>query len=104
MSALPPWLREVDGGVTIAVAAQPSAKKSEVVGLHGDALKIKVASPPVDGAANEALCAFLAERLGVRARDVSLLRGATSRQKVFEIKGVTAEQASARLAPAGLLG
>lgn len=96
---LPTWLRVVDGGVTVAVAAQPSAKKSEVVGVHGEALKIKVASPPVDGAANAALLAFLATKLGVKQREVTLVRGASSRQKVVEIKGVTPAEAAARLAP-----
>lgn len=96
---LPPWLRVTADGVTVTVAAQPNARHSEVVGLHGAALKIKVASPPVDGAANAALLAFLAESLGLKARDVSLLKGAASRQKVVEIRGVTPDLVVSRLAP-----
>jgi uncharacterized protein (TIGR00251 family) len=95
---LPPWLRAIDGGVTLALAVQPNAKASSIAGVHGDRLKVKVASPPVDGAANAALCAFLAARLGVKERQVSVARGATGRQKVIEIIGITAEEAAARLA------
>src|SRR5690606_14969842 len=61
-----PWLRVVAGGVTVAVAAQPGARKSEVAGTHGDALKVRVAAPPVEGAANAALGELLASLLGVR--------------------------------------
>ncbi len=88
----PPWARKVDDGVTVAVAAQPGAKRTGLAGTHGDALKIKVSAPPVDGAANEELGAFLAALCGVKVRDVELVRGATSRQKVFLIRGVTVEQ------------
>lgn len=93
------WLRARPGGVSIAIAAQPNAKKTEVIGLRGDALKVRVASPPVEGAANEALIEFLAKALGVKRRDVTLVRGATSRQKVFEVQGVEAEAAQAALSP-----
>ena len=97
--SFPAWLRVTASGITVAVAAQPNARRSEIVGCHGDALKIKVASPPVEGAANEALVRFLADKLGIKQRDVLLLRGPSSRQKVFEIRGVTPETAEACLAP-----
>jgi uncharacterized protein (TIGR00251 family) len=93
------WLRQTDEGLTIALQIQPGAKRTEVVGAHGDALKIKVQAPPVDGAANEALLAFLAKALGVKARDVKLLRGATSRQKVVLVTGVTPAAAALALQP-----
>ena len=93
------WLKEKDDGVTITLAVQPGAKTTEVVGLHGGALKVKVASPPVDGAANEALLDFLASALGRPRRAAELLRGAGSRQKVVLIRGVTLDEARARLAP-----
>lgn len=84
----PAWLRVGTDSVTITLAVQPGAKVTAVAGLHGDALKVKVASPPVDGAANEALLTFLAAALGVKRRDAELLQGATGRRKVVRIAGV----------------
>jgi uncharacterized protein (TIGR00251 family) len=97
----PAWLRAVDGGVTVTLAVQPNAKRTAVVGTHGEALKIKVASPPVEGAANAELGAFLAALLGVRRCDVTLLRGASARQKTLKIEGVSYDVARARLSPPG---
>ncbi len=79
------WYRKSDKGWLISVHAQPGAKKSEVVGLHGDALKIRIASPPVDGRANEALIAFVAKVLRVPRAAVSLEQGAGSRRKTLRI-------------------
>jgi uncharacterized protein len=62
-----------------------------VVGTHGAALKVRLLAPPVDGAANEALVALLAEKLGVPRRDVRIVQGGTSRSKVVEIQGTTAD-------------
>jgi uncharacterized protein len=70
---------------------QPRASRSEVVGTHGAALKVRLLAPPVDGAANDALVALFAERLGVSRRDVRIVQGATSRAKVVEIDGTTAD-------------
>ena len=82
----------------IAVHVQPGARVSEVVGESGDALKIRLQAPPVDGKANEALIVFISEKLGVRQRDVRLLRGQTSRQKLLEIEsGLSVEEVRARL-------
>jgi uncharacterized protein (TIGR00251 family) len=61
------------------------------VGTHGAALKVRLLAPPVDGAANEALVTLLAEELGVPRRDVRIVHGATSRTKVVEIEGTTAD-------------
>ena len=83
----------------ITLYIQPRAKRTEVAGRHGSDLKIRVAAPPVDQAANEALLAFVAQKLGVRQRDVRLIAGATSRRKVLEIDGITDEQIQALLAP-----
>lgn len=97
---MPAWHTiSTNDGVTLACHVQPGARRSEVVGFHGDALKIKIAAPPVDGAANEELARFVAEKLGVRGSAVSLLKGATSRQKVLLIKGVTLEAVAAMLTP-----
>lgn len=65
--------------------------------MHGDALHIRLAAPPVDNAANEALVALIAERLHIARRNVRIVTGASSRRKMVEIDGVSAEQASAAL-------
>ena len=88
---------ERGGAVRFAVHVQPRASRSEVAGLHGDALKVRLAAPPVDGAANEALVAVLAEALGVPRRAVRIASGLTSRGKVVEVVGV-APDAVRRLA------
>ena len=87
----------MSSGTRIAVYIQPRAKRTEIAGRHGSDLKIRVAAPPIDQAANEALLAFVAQRLGVRAREVRLIAGATSRRKVLEIEGITAERIHALL-------
>ena len=87
------WYRKVEQGWLISVHAQPGAKRSEIVGLHGDALKIRIASPPVDGRANEALIAFLAKALGVPRAAVSLEHGAGSRRKTLRVALVGADPA-----------
>jgi uncharacterized protein len=83
----PAWLRPGAGRATLTLHIQPGAKKTEVVGMHGDALKIRLAAPPVDGKANAALIAFVAERLGLAKSAVSLKSGQTSRRKVLEVIG-----------------
>lgn len=70
------------------------------MGLHGDSIKIRLAAPPVEGAANAELIRFLAAELGVPARSVILERGLGSRQKTVRITGVTADQATQVLSPA----
>ena len=75
------------------IHVQPRAKQTEVVGWHGDAIKIRVAAPPVDGAANDALVRFLAELLGVPRTAVTVVGGATGRRKRVAIEGVARERA-----------
>lgn len=85
-------LREVPGGVTLAVRAQPGAKKAAIVGVYGEGdaaqLKIAVQAPPVEGRANEALVAFLAETFGISKRAIELVSGESSRSKVFLLRGL----------------
>ena len=77
-----PWRRvERDGSIVLEIHAQPGAKRTEVVGVHGGCLKIRLAAPPVEGRANAALVAFLAEQFGVPRSDVTILRGHTARRK-----------------------
>lgn len=95
-------LREVAGGVTLAVRVQPGAKKTAIVGIYGEGdaaqLKIAVQAPPVEGRANEALVAFLAETFSVPKRSIELLSGEISRGKVFLLSGISAQQARSTLA------
>jgi uncharacterized protein (TIGR00251 family) len=76
--------------IRVAVYIQPRASKTEPAGRHDGAIKIRIASPPVDHAANRALIEFVAERLGLPKRKVRIVSGATSRRKVLEIEGATA--------------
>ena len=90
-------LREVAGGVTLAVRAQPGAKKTAIVGVYGAGdtaqLKIAVQAPPVEGRANEALIAFLAETFTIPKKSVELVSGELSRSKVFLLRGVSLKDA-----------
>lgn len=74
-----------DGSITLEVHAQPGAKRTEVAGIHGSCLKIRLAAPAIEGRANEALVAFLAENFGVPRRNVTLVRGETGRAKTLRI-------------------
>ena len=82
-----------DGSLTLQIQAQPGAKTTAVVGVHGDGsqarLKIALAAPPVDGKANAALRAFLAEAFGVPQRNVTVLRGESGRKKAVRIEAPT---------------
>ena len=96
-------LRATKGGVTLAVRAQPGAKKTAIVGVYGEGaaaqLKIAVQAPPVEGKANSALIEFLAELFGVAKNKVEIVSGELSRSKVFLLRGVTLKQAESKLAP-----
>lgn len=74
-------------GVRIRVHVQPRASRTEAAGLHGDALKVRLAAPPVDGAANDALVRWIADELGVPRSAVTLTAGASSRAKTVEVAG-----------------
>lgn len=96
-----PMLSEAAGGVTLAVRAQPGAKRTAIVGVYGEGdgaeLKIAVQAPPVEGRANEAIVAFLAETFGVAKRSVELVSGELSRSKVFLLRGLTLDRAKVLL-------
>ena len=76
---------------------QPRARRTEVVGERGGALVVRVTAPPVDGKANAALCALLADRVGVPTSSVSVVRGAAARDKVVRVEGVEAAAVRAAL-------
>lgn len=89
---------QTDGdGTRIAVHAVPRASRSELVGLHGDALRIRLNAPPVDGKANRALVEFLAESLRVPVRSVSVVAGETGRRKFVRIAGLPPAETLRRL-------
>jgi hypothetical protein len=96
-------LREVAGGITLAVRAQPGAKKTAIVGIYGDGetaqLKIAVQAPPIEGRANDALIVFLADTFGLPKNSVELRSGELSRSKVFLLRGLKLTQAQACLRP-----
>ena len=94
-------IRAIEGGVTLAVRAQPGAKKTAMVGIYGEGaaaqLKIAVQAPPVEGKANLALIGFLADTFGLARNKVELVGGELSRSKVFLLKGVSAEQVRTKI-------
>lgn len=79
-------------GVVLTIHVQPNASRSAYVGMHGNALKIRIASPPVDGAANKAVCRFLSEHLAVPMNQVTIRAGHGGRRKRVLVKGVTSGQ------------
>jgi len=89
---------EKDGDATFQVRVIPRARRTEIVGVLGSALKIKLAAPPVEGAANEALVKFLAGRIGVRASQIEILSGQTGRLKTIRVSGLPADAVRQRLA------
>ena len=88
-------------GTRLRLRVVPGARRSEIVGRHGEAWKVRVKAPPERGAANDAVLALLAETLGVPAADVRLVSGHGSRDKMVELTGLDAEEAEARLAANG---
>ncbi|MEI6377699.1 MAG: DUF167 domain-containing protein [bacterium] len=83
----------------LEIKAVPNAPKTQVIGWLGEAMKVKVHAPALEGKANEELCSFLAETLGLPKRSVRLLQGDTARKKLVEITGMTLEQVVALLIP-----
>lgn len=81
------WYRRDGEILTLTLHVQPGAKRNQVAGLHGDALKIRLAAPPSEGRANAALLGFLAELFAVPLRDAQLRQGAQSRHKVVAVTG-----------------
>lgn len=87
---MPAWLEVQSGGVLLRLFVQPRASKNEIVGILGDELKIRLTSPPVEGAANRLCCEFVAKRLGIAKSSVVLIAGETSRHKRLLLRGVEA--------------
>jgi uncharacterized protein (TIGR00251 family) len=90
-------IRESEGGVSFAIRVQPRARRNDIVGETGDALKIALTAPPIEGRANEACIELLAELLQAPRRSIEIVAGATSRNKIVRVNGLSAEQVRQRL-------
>lgn len=88
---------EVFGGVRMEVKVQPRSSRNQVAGVQNGALKIKLTAPPVDGEANAALIDFLAAYLHLPRKDITLVKGETSRHKLLEIRGLDAVELKAKI-------
>ena len=89
---IPSPVQDGPEGVSLSLSIQPRASRTEYVGLQGDALKFRVAAPPVEGAANEALRRFLAASFRVPLRQVMMVSGAAGRRKRVVVRGLTAAE------------
>lgn len=88
------WITQTSRGVVLNIHATPRASRSGIQGLHGDALKVRLQAPPVDGKANAALIACLAEVFGIPERNITILSGDTGRRKRVLLEGLDVATAS----------
>jgi uncharacterized protein (TIGR00251 family) len=91
-------VKEIAGGATFAVKVNPRARKNAITGVVGDALKLALTAPPVDGKANQAVIEFFADLFAIPRSSVTIASGETSRNKIVRITGVTQPVAKQRLA------
>ncbi len=94
---MPFLTRLPDGRLVLRLHVQPRASRSELTGLHGERLKLRLAAPPVEGRANEALIAFMAETLGLKRQQLELVRGLQGRDKDLVVSGLDEATVRARL-------
>lgn len=92
-----PFVSDHADGVRILVSAVPRASKSEVVGEHDGRIRVRVAAPPVDGAANAQLVRFFADLLDVSKSDVSVAQGSTGRRKTVQVLGIGSDDVRRRV-------
>lgn len=83
------WIREKDSFIYVKLYIQPRASRNEIVGLYNKALKIRLTSPPVEGAANELLTRFISKCLGLPKSGVEIVSGDKSRHKIIKVKGIS---------------
>ena len=93
-------VNETTRGVTFAVKVQPRARKNAITGVVGDALKLAVTAPPVEGKANQAVIEFFADLFAIPRSSVSIASGETSRNKIVRVAGISAERVRERLSAA----
>lgn len=86
------WINGKGDSVELSVYVQPRSSKNAISGLFDDKIKVKLTSPPVEGAANELLIKFLSKKLSIAKSNISLLSGEKSRSKVLLVKGITESQ------------
>lgn len=86
------WLEEKSGYTYIHIHVQPRASRNEIVGIHGDSLKVRLTSPPVEGAANSLLVEFMAKKLGVSKSKIEIVSGEKSRHKTLRVEGVSKKE------------
>jgi uncharacterized protein (TIGR00251 family) len=91
------YLSERDGTAIVRVRVQPRARRDEIAGERAGALLVRVTAPPVEGRANSALCRLLAKAAGIPAGGVEVVRGASGRDKLVRLRGLSAEDAAGRL-------
>jgi uncharacterized protein (TIGR00251 family) len=96
---IPVWLRSVPQGVELSILVQPRASRDQLVGVQGEELKVRLAAPPVEGAANAACCAFFAKLCRLPRSHVTLVSGESSRHKRLLLGGADAESVAALLEP-----
>lgn len=97
MSIALPFLHGSTDGVTIRLRVQPRSSRMGFAGVFEDSIRLKIHAPPVDGAANEACQRFLADFFSLPIKSVQILSGASSRTKVFSLRGLTVDEAVKRL-------
>ena len=86
------WINSCENGIRLSAIIQPQSSKNEVTGIYNNALKIRLASPPVDGAANKACIRFFSKLLGVSPSEITIVQGFSSRNKTIEVIGLTEKQ------------
>ena len=87
------WLTEKGGCIFINIHLQPRASKNEIAGIHGESIKLRLTSPPVDGAANSPAIEFFAKKLGVQKSKITIVSGEKSRHKTLKVAGISLEEA-----------
>ena len=91
------WFEETNGAVVLRVLVQPRASKNEFAGVHGDCVKIRVTSPPVDDQANRRVCAFLSKLIGVGKKQVEIIGGHKTRVKKVKISDASMDEVKKKL-------
>lgn len=87
------WIKEKNGCLFVRIHLQPRASKNEIAGIHGDSIKLRLTSPPVDGAANSHTIEFFAKKLGVQKSKITIVSGEKSRHKTLKVAGISLEEA-----------
>ena len=86
------WINPCENGIRLSAIIQPRSSKNEVTGINNNALKIRLTSPPVDGAANKTCIRFFSKLLGVSPSEITIVQGFSSRNKTIEVIGLTEKQ------------